>query len=252
MEPSEYDTLARLEESHWWYVGMRRITARLLRRLDLPTPARILDAGCGVGGGLRWLSEFGVTTGIDWHPRAVQYATRASARVARASVQALPFLTGQFDLVTSFEVLYHLAVSDDVAALHEMARVLRPGGWLVVRVPAYNWLRGAHDRQVHTRQRYAARELREKIEGTGLRLQRLTSVGLGLLPLALLRRLLQTGHSAQSDVVLPAPFINRCLTTILAAEGFWLERYPWPAGLSLLALAQKERQQSPNSPVAFG
>jgi SAM-dependent methyltransferase len=247
MEPSEYDTLARLEESHWWYVGMRRLTARLIRRLALPRPAQILDAGCGTGGGLRWLAEFGTVTGIDWNARATAYAVRASAqgaapraaRVAGASVQALPFRAEQFDLVTSFEVLYHLAVSDDVAALHEMARVLRPGGWLVVRVPAHDWLRGAHDRQVHTRQRYAAAELRQKIQRTGLRLHTLTSVGLVLFPLAVLRRLLQTSHQVESDVVLPRPLINRCLTEMLAAEGLWLEHGPLPIGLSLLALAQK-------------
>ena len=247
MEPSEYDTLARLEESHWWYVGMRRIAIRLIRQLNLPQPARILDAGCGTGGGLRWLAQFGTPTGIDWNERATAYALQASAqgaaqsaaRVARASIEALPFFAEQFDLVTSFEVLYHLAVSDDVGALNEMARVLRPGGWLVVRVPAHDWLRGAHDRQVHTRQRYAARELRQKIKQTGLRLHRLTSVGLVLFPLAVVRRLLQTSHQVESDVALPAPLINRCLSELLAAEGLWLKYGPLPIGLSLLALAQK-------------
>lgn len=239
MEPSEYDNLARLEDSHWWYVGMRRIAARLVRQLNLPRPAQILDAGCGTGGGLRWLSEFGTVTGIDWNARATLYAAQASPRVVRASVQALPLAAGQFDLVTSFEVLYHLAVSDDVAALREMARVLRPGGWLMVRVPAHNWLRGGHDRQVHTRQRYAARELHNKIHQSELRLRRLTSVGLGLFPLAVLRRLLQTAEQVETDVVLPAPFLNRCLTELLAVEGLWLEYRALPIGLSLLALAQK-------------
>lgn len=239
MEPNEYDNMARLEDSHWWYVGMRRITLRLLRRLALPRPARILDAGCGTGGGLRWLSEFGMVAGIDWNARATLYAAQASPRVARASIQALPFCAEQFDLVTSFEVLYHLAVSDDVAALHEMTRVLRPGGWLVVRVPAHDWLRGAHDRHVHTRQRYTARELQKKIGQTRLRLQRLSYVGMSLFPLAVLRRLLQTAQQVESDVVLPAPFVNRCLTEMLAAEGLWLEHRRLPMGLSLLALAQK-------------
>lgn len=244
MEPNEYDNMARVEESHWWYVGMRRIAARLIRQLHLPHPARILDAGCGTGGGLRWLSEFGAVTGIDWNSRAVAHAVRASPRVARASVQALPFLPEHFDLVTSFEVLYHLAVSDDVAALQEMARVLRPGGWLMVRVPAHDWLRGAHDRQVHTRQRYAAPELRQKIQHTGLRLHRFTSVGLVLFPFAVVRRLLQTTPQVESDVMLPAPLINRCLTEVLSAEGRWLEQSALPLGLSLLAVARKASSEA--------
>lgn len=239
MEVSEYDNIARLEETHWWYVGMRRIAARLIRRLALPCPARILDAGCGTGGGLRWLAEFGSPTGIDWHPRATAYAAQTSTRVARASVQALPFPPNQFDLVTSFEVLYHLSVSDDVAALREMARVLRPTGWLVVRVPAHNTLRGAHDRQVHTRQRYSKHELRHKIHQAGLQPMRVEYMGAMLLPFAMLRRLRQTAGHAETDVVLPAPIINRALTAVLAAEGWWLEHGHLPIGLSLLALIRK-------------
>lgn len=239
MEPGEYDVIARLEDTHWWYVGMRRVAARLLRRLPLPHLAQILDAGCGAGGGLRWLAEFGVTTGIDWHPLAVTYAAQRSPRVTRASVLALPFPAEQFDLATSFEVLYHRAAPDDVEALREMARVLLPGGWLMVRVPAHNWLRGAHDRRVHTRQRYSAPELRRKITAAGLRLHRLTYVGLTLFPFAVLRRLFQSTARAETDVVLPSPFVNRCLTSLLAGEGAWLERFPLPVGLSLLAIARK-------------
>jgi SAM-dependent methyltransferase len=239
MEPSEYDNIARLETEHWWYVGMRRIAEGLLREASLGPRAEILDAGCGTGGGLKWLSAFGAVTGVDLHPLAVRYASRTSPRVARASVQALPFPNVSFDLVTSFEVLYHLAVSDDVGALREFARVLRPGGQLLVRVPAHDWLRGAHDRHVHTRHRYAPRELREKIESAGLAVQRLTFVGLMLFPLAVLKRLAQRETGAETDVTLPPPPINQALTAALAAEGFWLRRFNLPIGLSLLALARK-------------
>ena len=239
MEPSEYENIARLESEHWWYVGMRRIAEGLLREARLSPHAHILDAGCGTGGGLKWLSAFGTVTGIDLHPLAVRYAAQTSPRVARASVQGLPFPEATFDLVTSFEVLYHLAVTEDEAALREFARVLRPGGRLLVRVPAHDWLRGAHDRRVHTRRRYARRELREKIESAGFAPQRLTFVGLMLFPLAGLRRLTQRETNAETDVTLPPPLINQALTTALAAEGLWLRRFNLPIGLSLLALARK-------------
>jgi SAM-dependent methyltransferase len=239
MESEEYDNIARLEKQHWWYVGMQRIAAAVLGALGLPRQAAILDAGCGVGGGLQWLSAFGVTTGVDLHPLAVRYARQTSDRVARASIQALPFPADRFDLVTSFEVLYHLDVQDDVEALKEFKRVLKPGGWLLVRVPAHDWLRGAHDRQVHTRHRYSARELGDKIARAKLRLMRLTSVGLVLFPFALLTRLTEKEGAAHTDVTLPAPAINRLLTAVLAAEGVWLRRFNLPVGLSLLALAVK-------------
>jgi SAM-dependent methyltransferase len=247
MEPSEYDNIARLEAQHWWYVGMRQIAAATLAEVVRPAPPgsrppqrRILDAGCGVGGGLRWLSAFGQVTGIDLHPLAVQYSAQVSARVSRASVQDLPFASESFDVVTTFEVLYHLAVRDDVAALRDMRRVLRPSGWLLARVPAHDWLRGAHDRHVHTRHRYEAAELKAKLAIAGFAVRRLTSVGFVLLPPAVILRQAQSKEQAETDVTLPSPLVNRLLLAAMQAEGLWLRRFNLPAGLSLLALAQKK------------
>ncbi|MGQ0603087.1 MAG: class I SAM-dependent methyltransferase [Anaerolineales bacterium] len=240
MELSEYDNIARLEATHWWYVGMRNIARTILSHLPLPPNAAILDAGCGVGGGLKWLNEFGSPVGVDVHPRAVHYAARVSPRVARASVSTFPFPAASFDLVTSFEVLYHLAVSDDVAALRECARVLRPGGWLLLRVPAHDWLRGAHDRQVHTRHRYGKAELRQKLEAANFAVRCLTYVGAALFAPAVVRRLIQRADDAHSDVVLPAPIVNRALTAFLSIESCWLKLSDVPVGLSLLAMAQAQ------------
>ena len=242
MEPSEYDNIARLEGCHWWYVGMRQIAAGWLPRVCPPSGAatrRILDAGCGVGGGLRWLAAYGQVTGIDLHPLAVRYSAQASRRVARASVQALPFPSGTFEVVTSFEVLYHLAVSDDQAALTEVLRVLRPGGYALVRLPAHDWLRGAHDRHVHTRHRYEVDELRSKLQDAGFKVRRLSSVGLSILLPAIVERQAQPAGAAQTDVALPPAPINRLLLLALQAEGLWLRQFNLPAGLSVMALAQK-------------
>jgi SAM-dependent methyltransferase len=247
MEPEEYDTIAALEDRHWWYLGMRQIAAGLIRQLPGAGSRawRVLDAGCGTGGGLRWLSEFGMVTGFDLHPLAVRHAA-ARGPVVLASIQAPPFGDGQFDLVTSFEVLYHLAVTDDRAAVAALARVLRPGGWLVLRVPAYDWLRGAHDRQVHTRHRYSRAEVRRLLEAAGLRPCRLTYVGLLILIPAMLARLAQPRpgplRQPRSDVTLPGPGANRALLGAMRLEAGLLRlagQQGLPAGLSVLAVAQK-------------
>ena len=242
MEPAEYDRIAELEEQHWWYLGMRAMARAWVENLAVrhaDRPWQILDAGCGTGGGMRWLSEFGQVRGIDLNSNAARYARRGGQEVAQASVQALPFADGCFDLVTSFEVLYHLAVTDDQAALAEAARVLKPGGWFLVRVPAYDWLRGAHDRQVHTRHRYGRAELRDKLTGAGLTGERLSGAGLTILPPAILVRLLQRSRSVSSDVAMPSEAANRFLLALLTVESQWLRRRSLPAGLSLIALARK-------------
>ena len=248
MEPSEYDNIARLEETHWWYAGMAAMAAGWLRRLPPAAPAAgpatrlILDAGCGTGGAMGWLAEFGRSFGVDLHPRALRLsAAKGRTRLARAGVETLPFPSESFDLVTSFDVLYHLRVSDDQRALREFARVLRPGGRLLLRVPAHEWLRRDHDRVVHTRHRYTRREVNDKLRAAGLRPERVTYANTLLLPPAVAWRLLHGGQAAapESDVQLPPQLLNQLLTRLLRAEGRWLERFNLPVGMSVLALARK-------------
>ena len=110
-------------------------------------------------------------------------------------------------------------------------------------MPAHDWLRGAHDRHVHTRHRYEAAELKTKLAAAGFAVRRLTSVGLILLPPAALLRLAQDKQSAETDVSLPSRPVNRLLLAAMQAEGLWLRRFNLPAGLSLLALAQKQSRE---------
>src|SRR5688500_3743515 len=125
----------RVEDTLWWYVGMRRIGEALLDGRLQPGLC-ILDAGCGTGGNLRWLSRYGTAVGVDLATEAMRFCRlRRLTTTAQASVLNLPYPDATFDLVTSFDVIYHLDVADDVAALRELSRVLRPGGALLVRVP---------------------------------------------------------------------------------------------------------------------
>ncbi len=233
-----------IEDTFWWYVGMRRATAALLDSALGPISGlRILDAGCGTGANLRFLRRYGKPIGIDLSKEALKFAaSRRPEWLTLGTVSNLPFADSSFDLVTSFEVLYHLAVQDDMDALRELARVLKPGGWLLVRVPAYNWLRGSHDRAVQTRHRYTATELRRKIEALGLLVQRTTYLNTALFPVAAAKRaveMLTGGGSGESDLKPINPALNRAFTETLATEGGIAAQAPLPFGLSVLCLAKK-------------
>ncbi|HEY3108540.1 MAG TPA: methyltransferase domain-containing protein, partial [Chloroflexota bacterium] len=189
MNRQQYLQMRAVEDRHWWYLGMRAIAQDVIASLNLPPAALILDAGCGTGGNAALLERHGRFVGVDLSDLALELAAERGRRpLARASVAALPFPDATFDLVTSFEVLYHRAVGDDVAALAELRRVLRPGGNLLLRLPAHEWLRGAHDAAVHTERRYTAAGLRARLAGAGLEPRRLTYLNSLLLPLAAAKR----------------------------------------------------------------
>jgi ubiquinone/menaquinone biosynthesis C-methylase UbiE len=246
MDASEYENIARLEAQHWWYRGMAAISLSLLA--PNPPALRILDAGCGPGGMLLRMKDLGQPIGVDFHPRAIAYAQKqlpTTIPLLRGSITDLPLTSNQFDLLVSFDVLYHRAVVDDGAALAEFWRVLKPGGRLLIRVPALEALRGAHDVMVHTRQRYERTELGAKLKTAGFQIQRLTYANSLLFPLILLRRKLQGQEpESESDVEMPSALVNRLLEAVLGVERLWLRWFDLPIGVSLFALASK-----PTSPT---
>ena len=244
MDKEEYDNMYRLEDSHWWYVGMRGQALRLMN--DLYGSRRnlaILDAGCGTGGTLPHLARYGEATGLDFCEDALAFCRRRGLRrLVQGSVLDVPFRDGSFDLVVSFEVLYHRAVTDDEAALREFYRVLRPDGHLLIRLPAHNWLRGGHDEVVHTRSRYSASEVRQKMRRAGFRVERASYANSLLFPIAALKRASEMAlkRSGTSDVKPTAPWLNRVLTAELGIEARFLRQTDLPWGLSIVALGSKE------------
>lgn len=244
MQESEYTNMAEQEESHWWYTGMGALARHWAQQLPPAdrAPRRILDAGCGTGGSLRWLRELGAPCGIDLHPSALRLAlARNSAPLALGDVQALPFASDSFDLVTCFDVLCQRGIARDFRVLQELARVLRPGGWLLLRVPAHDWLHGAHDRAVHIRHRYSRAEVLAKLRGTRLRPVRVTYANaLLFLPAVLWRTATRSRVTGDRSDVRRAPrLLNALLAALLRLEARWLRRFSLPFGLSVVALARK-------------
>lgn len=247
MEHEAYHEMYQLEATHWWYRGMRRITEKVLNR-ELPTyrNMRILDAGCGVGGNLTALATFGKTYGVDYSPLALAYANESHrGRLSQATVCTLPYADDAFDLVISFDVICCREVSNDIAALAEFSRVLRPGGYVLVRVPALPILRGPHDIVVHGVRRYTIPELRDKLQSVGFIPIQLTYLNSFLMPLILLLRQIQNigvslGAMPHSDVKAAPGLINTLLVDILSLEAWWVgTAHQFPTGVSALCLAKK-------------
>src|SRR5581483_9531540 len=179
------------------------------------------------------LAEFGVVTGVDFSPEALEFArTRGLQRLVRGSIERLPFASNTFDLVTSFDVLYHRSVGDERQAMAEFYRVLRPGGLALVRDPAFDWLRGAHDVGIHTVRRFTTKQLSERMSGAGFHVL-FTSYGNVLLfPLALAKRAVDRFIPSPADLDIPPRPINRLFETALSLEAPFAGRIRFPVGLS--------------------
>ena len=235
------------EEAQWWYVGQRAIAHAILEpALDArPVPGgrrpRILDTGCGTGGNLVHLARLGRAVGVDLVAEATVGCRNRGVPAVRGGVLALPFVDRSFDVVTSFDVIYHEWVSDDEAAVAEMARVLRPGGLLLVRVPALMVLWGAHDKAVLSRHRYTRRELAGLLESRGLEVVRSTYCNSFLFPLLLVRRTFDRllGRAGSDVGFLPSPLEWGFRHTLLAEAALVRRGRSLPVGASALALARR-------------
>ena len=234
-----------LEERLWWYEGMRGITASLLGpALKENTTQRLLDLGCGTGYSCAWLRDrfnFGDAYGVDVSPRAAEFwHARGLDTVALATADSLPFNENEFDLVTCFDVIYQLNDERASAAVSEMHRVLKPGGLLFIREPAYQWMRGGHDVAVGTHRRYTVTDLRRLLRSHGFKPRRSTYANTLLFGAAAPHRLLsKLRGSTESDVKPVAPWLNALLGAALKLEARLLRRIGFPFGLSVITLAEK-------------
>lgn len=234
----------QVEDCHWWYQGMESITRAILERWIHSPTQRILDAGCGTGAAMTtYLAEYGQVTGVDLFPQALEFCRRRNApRLSRASVLSLPFAPASFELVTSFDVLYERAVSSEATALTEIFRVLTPAGRILLRLPAYEWLRGQHDKSVHTNHRYTKKLVKELLEQSGFIVEHLSYANTWLFPLAAIKRLSERifpPKDNQSDLALNAGVFNNFFKFILASEAPFAAHIGLPYGLSVIAVGRK-------------
>ena len=201
----------------------------------------ILDAGCGTGAAFSYLSRFGNVTGVDISDEALKFA-RTLGRVKKSDIIDMPFSENSFEAVICLDVLYHRWVGDYKKALREFWRVLRPGGILFIREPAYNWMRGSHDKVDFTKHRFNKAEIEHEIIQAGFRIKKITYANFLLFPFVLLKRIPQMlipTHRAVSDMQSVPPFVDRLLFTILRFEAKLMSWVSLPWGSSLLCVGQK-------------
>ena len=246
MRPDFYDTYFDAETKHWWCRGRAHILMSVLDRAvgsGSPRHRRILDVGCGTGAMTARLARFGTTEGIDEDPKAVELCSRRGlASVRQVSGLPLPYGADEFHVVTALDVLEHL--DDDDAMLREISRVLRPGGTLLVSVPAYRFLWGQQDVIAQHRRRYTSSELGSLLTRSGLAVRRLSYFNTLLFPavasVRIMRRWLGTASRPKSDfeMGLPQP-LNEALARVFAMEALVLAHRDLPFGVSVLGIAEK-------------
>ena len=240
MERLVYDRMAQLDTSHWWYRARREVLAKLIaRKIAPPAPARILEIGCGTGHNLGMLARFGEVDAVELDAAARAVATQ---RLGRPVAEArLPELAGvaqrSYDMVALLDVLEH--VDDDRAALASIARRLKPGGALLLTVPAFQWMWSVHDEVNHHKRRYTKATLRAAIGEAGLRADFMGYFNSILFPLAVTGR--QIGRltgKLDSDDKMPARPVNALLQAVFGLERHAIGRLPFSPGVSIAAVVR--------------
>ena len=243
MDPAAYEIVHELEESHWYFVARRRILSRLFDELvDGAHRPRILDVGCGTGGTMRLLEQYGDVTGVDVSPEAVKYCReQGRPRLCLADGGSLPFAEKSFDLVTALDLLEHLERQS--TGLREMRRVLKDDGRAVLVVPAFMFLWSEFDRFSGHFRRYGKEDLRRTVEEARFEVSRLSYFNSILFPFVwgvrMMKNFLGKWTTVNSDLDLPGGRLNNLLERIWSLESGLISRGSLPFGVSLLCVATK-------------
>jgi SAM-dependent methyltransferase len=256
MQSHHYPILYQVEETHWWYLGRRRIIHDLVKQIcssiNNANP-RILDVGCGTGANLKMLAACGQAEGVDISPQAVSFCReRGLDSVKLGALEHLPYENELFDVVTALDVIEHL--DDDVAGLSEIRRVLRPGGAVLVFVPAFMFLWGVQDDVSNHRRRYTLSSLLNAVRAAGFSIEWASyaniSFFLPVLGVRSVMRLLRL--RAETEYGINIPRLNGPFSRLFAAERFIFKRGKLPFGVSAVCIARRlKHSEKPKSANGF-
>ena len=247
MERAVFDRMAELDQHHWWFVARRRILKSLIQRVVRPpNDARVLEVGCGTGHNLEMLKSFGSLDASELDPAARALAgKRLHGEVKEAKLPDLSmFDRNGYDLIALLDVLEH--VPDDVASLRAIHHRLKPGGALLMTVPANPWMWSAHDAAHHHFRRYTKTQLRELFLRSGFEIQLLSYFNSLLFPLVAAARIVgKITRKESADDSLPSAPVNSALNNVFGLEAALLGRVPLPFGVSLVAVVRRPTSRRP-------
>jgi SAM-dependent methyltransferase len=240
MESTLYPQMAALEKKHWWFSARRTIVNYFLSKLNLPTDTKILEAGCGTGGNLSLLAQYGQVFAIESNEVAREFASQNRCAEVKAGTlpDNIPFQHEKFDLIVLLDVLEHL--EEDARSLQALSEQLKAGGYLLVTVPALPFLWSQHDEKHHHYRRYVKTGLHQLVENACFKIIKLSYFNFFMFPIVLLIRLLhRVSKKEQDDLSLPPPWLNWLLKKIFASERYLINMMSLPIGVSLILIAQK-------------
>jgi len=258
MEQHTYAIMDEVEGSHWWFVGRRAILETFLRQIVSSLESRlqaaksgepskggtlnelrILDVGCGTGANLEMLSQFGEPEGVDVSDDALEFCRRKGLKVQKGLAETLPYADETFDLTTALDVVEHL--DDDIAGLKEMFRVTKKGGYSLIFVPAFMWLWGVQDDISNHRIRYTKKQIVERLENAGYKIERATYANWTFFAPILAGRTLMklTGLKPESENNVNISALNGVFGKLFSSESLWLKNLNFPFGVSIVVVAKR-------------
>jgi SAM-dependent methyltransferase len=238
----EYEAMAKCEKELWWYKFLHDLTLKKINQIAGKNAA-ILDAGCGTGGMLAQLTKLGFmnTSGFDLSTDAIDYTVRSGY----SNVQLLNILDcdsayplNSFDVIICNDILCLLNDGEDKVAFEKLVSLLKPGGSLIMNLPAGRFFKGTHDHAVGIKKRYSKKKVRQLAEDQLVEINEVYRWPFLLSPLIFLLRLFQRGKllffgakEYKSDVSLPHPILNNLFYGLTSFENKIIGPKPWGSSI---------------------
>ena len=237
MEDIVYRDMIYQEKYHWWFKARREILDSYLSNFNLPENANILEIGCGTGGNIPILQQYGTVKAIEMDVFAIEYAKNTGAEIRQGHLPNNFPYDGKFDLICMFDVLEH--IEKDNETLKVIKDYLKPNGKLFITVPAYQWLYGSHDKLLHHKRRYSKRDLVQKLNTNKFDIVKLSFFNTLLFPFVIIARILDMINPSNTSTGYGTPnkILNSIFYSVFRSEKKILKIMRFPFGTSLIVLA---------------